>query len=413
MKRLRLFFVISVICALLCVEGQGLAAGTKYTVPVISDFTGAYAELFKSWLPIYKGVLAWWNDNYGKGLGVELEYKAYDGRNDPPTIASMWPGILAECKPIVTLGGGGADVAALQQRLQQDKVPVFYGTAAYGYGWLPNQWIFQARPTYTHEMVAALRWYIQKHPEKRPVKFGFLSAQIPPALDNVKGMVKYIQEKLEPEGACKYVGAEYVDINPVDVSNQVKKLIDAKADMISGPATTGMAAAYIRACELHGVNIPTLMAPHQTIYPFARAMKTYKPFEGHFVVAAHASVTDKSSDAYRFFKLLMEKYGLKEDQWNPYSMMALPQAVLAVRAVEHAAKKVGAANLTGQAVYDAMFTQPFTYDELMGLLPAQFFTKEAPFSLKDLKVMIETVKDGQYVLATPEWVPVPNDVTKW
>jgi branched-chain amino acid transport system substrate-binding protein len=174
-----------------------------------------------------------------------------------------------------------------------------------------------------------------------------------------------------------------------------------------------MSSAYIRACDLYGVNIPTIGSPHHTIWAFGKASKTYKPFEGHLVVAAHAPVTDKNSKAYEFYKLLVEKYGLKKNSYNPYTMMALNQSILAVRAVEHAVKKVGAANLTGQAVYDAILAEPFTKEELMCTLPTLRFTKEAPFSTGEPKVMIETVKSGEYTLATPEWIPVPTDVEKW
>lgn len=413
MKKSSLFILIAVFSLSILVSGPALAAATKYKVPVISDFTGSWAQLFKSFIPMNNSVFAWWNDTVGKKMSIELELKYYDGRYDSSVIASMWPGILAECKPIIALGGGGADVAALQQRLPRDKVPVFYGAASYGYGWLPDQWLFQVRPTYVQEWLAALTWYIEKHPEKKPLKVAFLSIQIAATLDILKGIEKYTSEVLEPKGLAKIVAKEYTDTNPVDVSSQVKKIIDAKADMVLGIVTPAQASAYIRACQLYDVNIPTIASPHHTIWSFAQAMKTYKPFEGHLVVAAHASVTDKTSKAYKFFQLLTEKYGLDKNLWNPYTMMALNQSLLAVRAVEHAAKKVGAANLTGQAVYDAMFAGPFTHEELMDTLPTLEFTKEAPFCNKNLKVMIETVKDGEYVLATPEWIPVPADVKKW
>ena len=413
MKKTLLFTVIAIMTVSVLVGGHAFAGVTKYKVPVISDFTGSWAQLFKAWIPMHKAVFAWWNDTSGKKMGIELELKHYDGRYDSSVIASMWPGILSECKPIIALGGGGADVTALQQRLPKDKVPVIYGTAAYGYGWLPDQWLFMVRPLYVQEWLAALIWYIEKHPEKKPLKVAFLSIQIAAALDIVNGIEKYTAEVLEPKGLAKIVAKEFTDTNPVDVSSQVKKIIDAKADMVLGVVTTAQSSAYIRACELYGVNIPTVGSPHHTIWSFAQAMKTYKPFEGHLVVAAHASVTDKTSKAYKFFQLLTEKYGLDKNLWNPFTMMALNQSILAVRAVEHAAKKVGAANVTGQAVYDAMFAGPFTLEELMGTLPTLQFTKEAPFCNKDLKVMIETVKNGEYVLATPEWTPVPTDVKKW
>ena len=158
MKKGLLFIVVSVFVLSFVIGGQALADVKKYKVPVISDFSGPWAQLFKVWVPMQKAVFAWWNDTEGKKLGVELELKHYDGRYDSSVIASMWPGILSETSPIIALGGGGADVAALQQRLPKDKVPVIYGTASYGYGWIPDQWIFQARPLYVQEWVAAMLW---------------------------------------------------------------------------------------------------------------------------------------------------------------------------------------------------------------------------------------------------------------
>lgn len=412
MKKKALFIFI-VLAALLLGGNQVWAKVREYKVPVISDFSGSWAQLFKAWIPMQKAVFAWWNDTEGKKLGVQLELKHYDGRYDSSVIASMWPGILAECKPIIALGGGGADVAALQQRLPSDKVPVIYGTATYGYGWRPNQWLFQVRPLYVQEWLAAMMWYAEQHPEKRPLRVAFLSCQIAAALDLVKGVDKYVSDVLEPKGVATVVAKEYTDTNPVDTSSQVKKIVDAKADLVLGVVTPAMSSAYIRACDLYGVNIPTIGSPHHTIWAFGKAMKTYKPFEGHLVVAAHAPVTDKNCKAYDFYNLLVEKYGLKKDSYNPYTMMALNQSILAVRAVEHAVKKVGAANLTGQAVYDAILSEPFTEEELMCTLPTLQFTKEAPFSTGELKVMIETVKNGEYTLAAPEWIPVPTGVEKW
>ncbi|MBU2548297.1 MAG: ABC transporter substrate-binding protein [Proteobacteria bacterium] len=415
MKKIGLLLLAVVFVLSFPVYGAAAEEVVTYKVPVISDFTGGYAELFKAWVPVQKAVFGYWNDTTGKELGVKLELKHYDGRYDPTVIASLWPGALADCKPVIIgLGGGGADVAALQQRLPQDEVPMIYGTAAYGYGWIPDQWLFQVRPTYLHEFAAALRWYIDKHPEKRPVRFGVIGINIQASLDLVKGIQKYVKDNLEPKGLCVISDVKFSELNPVDMSSQVKAMIDSKTDIVAGPATTAMAIAYMRACQTYGVNIPTIASPHHTIWPYAKAMKTYEPFTGHLVAAGHVSITDKNSATYKWFKEdLMGKYKLPEALWNVYSMMALNQSILAVRAVEHAAKKVGAKNLTGRAVYEALLADPFTTEELMGSLPSLKFTKDAPFSLYDPKVMLETVKDGQYVLADPNWVLVPKDVEKW
>jgi len=401
------------VVALSIATGTSVAtAETEYKVPGLLDFSGPFADLGKH-LIARGAVRKWWNDNDGKKLGVKLSLKEYDTRYDGTVVASMWPGILAETKPIIALGLGGADLNALQQRLAKDKVPIIYAPPGYGFGWQPNQWVFNARATYVHEWTAALAWYAAQNPQKRPLKVAFLSTQASPAfVDIVKGIDKYIKTVLEPKGAATVVITEWVEIQPVDLSSQVKKIIDAKADIIIGTANTTLAAATMRAMQLHGVNIPTLASPWHTIWPLAQAMKSYAPWEGHMVVTGIASTTEKNSKAWQFYQVLAKGYGLPAE-WNPLNLLGISQALLAVRAVEHAARKVGADKLTGTAIYEALTTDSFTEDELMGILPTVKYSKEAPFPLHEGKVKVEWVKDGKYQLATPNWLAIPSDVTKW
>lgn len=399
--------------ALLIAAGAGSAAAqVEYRVPGLVDFSGPYADLTKHLLA-RDAVIKWWNDHDGKKLGVKLTVKNYDTRYDGTVVASMWPGIVTEMKPIIGLGLGGADQAALQQRLPNDKVPMIYAPPGYGFGWLPNQWVFNARATYVHEWVTALAWYAAQNPQKRPLKVAFLSTQASPAyVDFVKGVDKYIKTVLEPKGIATVVATEWVEIQPVDVSSPMKKIIDAKADLIIGTGNTTMAAAALRAMQLHGVNIPTLAAPWHTVWPLAQAMKSYVPWEGHMTVTGVVSSTDKTGKAWPFYQELAKNYGLPAE-WNPMNLLGISQGLLAVRAVEHAAKKVGADKLTGAAVYDALTTSTFTEDELMGVLPTLKFNKDAPFPTENTKVKVEWVKDGKYQLATPNWLTIPSDVAKW
>lgn len=399
--------------ALLIAAGaDSAAAQVEYRVPGLVDFSGPYADLTKHLLA-RDAVIKWWNDHDGKKLGVKLTVKNYDTRYDGTVVASMWPGIVTEMKPIIGLGLGGADQAALQQRLPNDKVPMIYAPPGYGFGWLPNQWVFNARATYVHEWVTALAWYAAQNPQKRPLKVAFLSTQASPAyVDFVKGVDKYIKTVLEPKGIATVVATEWVEIQPVDVSSPMKKIIDAKADLIIGTGNTTMAAAALRAMQLYGVNIPTLAAPWHTVWPLAQAMKSYVPWEGHMTVTGVVSSTDKTGKAWLFYQELAKNYGLPAE-WNPMNLLGISQGLLAVRAVEHAAKKVGADKLTGTAVYDALTTGTFTEDELMGVLPTLKFNKDAPFPTENTKVKVEWVKDGKYQLATPNWLTIPSDVAKW
>jgi branched-chain amino acid transport system substrate-binding protein len=397
--------------ALACAAGTA-SAQVEYKVPALADFSGPYADLTKH-LVARDAVLKWWSDNDGKKLGVKLSVKEYDTRYDGTVVASMWPGILSEMKPVIAMGLGGVDLNALQQRLHNDKVPVIYPTPGYGFGWLPNQWVFNPRATYVHEWVTGLIWYAEQNPQKKPIKVAFLSTQASPAfVDFVKGIDTYIKTVLEPKGIAKVVATEWVDMQPVDVSSQMKKIIDAKADVIIGTGNTTMAAAAQRALQLHGANIPTIAATWHTVWPLAQAMKSYAPWEGHMVVTGISPTAEKSGKAWEYYQKLAKDYGLPAE-WNPLNMLGIGQGLLTVRAVEHAVRRVGADKVTGQAVYDTLLSDTFTEDELMGVLPTMKFSKEAPFPLQGGKVKIEWVKDGKYQIATPNWLPIPSDIQKW
>jgi branched-chain amino acid transport system substrate-binding protein len=403
-------FIAAALAAFMAAAGP-VAAQVEYKIPGIVDNSGPFADLTKH-LIARDAVFKWWNDNEGKKLGITLTVKNYDTRYDGTVVASLWPGILSENKPVLAMGLGGADVAALQQRLPRDKVPVLYAPPGYGYSWQPDQWLFNVRPSYTHEFAAGLLWFIEQNQAKKPIKVAFLSTQASPAfVDIVNGLTKYIKTVLEPKGLATVVATEWVDIQPVDVASPMKKIIDAKADVIMGTVNTTLAAAAIRAEQLHGVSIPTIASPWHTIWPLAQAMKSYAPWEGHMVVTGIAPTTDKSGKPWEFYQMLSKQYGLPAE-WNPLNVLGLSQGIVAVRAIEHTAKRVGADKITGEAVYETLQTHKFTDDELMGLLAGVSFSRDAPFLLSG-KVKIETVKDGKYVLATPVWRPVPEDVTKW
>ncbi len=108
----------------LAVPGAALAQ-TTYGVALLSDYSGPYADIMPMLGKSREAVLDWWNAEVGAKLGVKLNYKNFDTRYDAAQTASLWPGIKSEMKPIVVLGLGGPDVAALGQRLPDDGVPLF------------------------------------------------------------------------------------------------------------------------------------------------------------------------------------------------------------------------------------------------------------------------------------------------
>ena len=136
------------------------------------------------------------------------------------------------------------------------------------------------------------------------------------------------------------------------------------------------------------------------------ASKDINLLEGHYDSGAVDPAIDPNVPGAKIYAEYCQKLGL-ENKWSIVAVQAAIMNLLTLRAVERAAEMVGPDNITGEAVYNAMYAKPFTQEDLLGLVSTLTFTKEAPFSTKDLKVKATTVKDGKQVLVSDEWIAVP------
>src|SRR5690606_14948229 len=129
-----------------------------------------------------------------------------------------------------------------------------------------------------------------------------------------------------------------------------------------------------------------------------RAIGDIKQMEGDFEVYAMAAPTDEKTPGREFFEMLRDKYNLKA-QWTVSAVQGLGQSVIAMRAIEAAAKKVGADKITGEAVHEALLSTQFPSDETFRTLGDIKFSNEGPFPTEGLVASIVTIKDGKYVAA--------------
>ena len=129
--------------------------------------------------------------------------------------------------------------------------------------------------------------------------------------------------------------------------------------------------------------------------------------EGHYDSGAVDPAIDLNVPGAKIYAEYCKKLGMK-NTWSLVAVQASIMEILTLRAVERAAEMVGPDNITGEAVYNAMYAKPFTEEDLLGLASTLTFTKDAPFSTKDLKVKATTVKDGKHVQVGDEWIDVPE-----
>jgi branched-chain amino acid transport system substrate-binding protein len=395
----------AVAIALGLVLGANARAQTKYGIASLGDYTGPYTAVFPQMNQGREGVIAWWNKEVGAGLGVQITSKTFDTRYDAAQTASLWPGIKAELSPIAILGLGGPDVAALQQRLPEDGVPMVMGTAAYGFGWRADAWAFNARPTYGHEFAAFLEWMAGKL--GRPVRFAMVSSEASPAYaDMAKGATAYAKSSKN----VQLVEVIYTEIQPADLTLQVKRVTGAGADVILIGTNVAQAVATKRALQALGKKVPIMLSAHNGLPVTGKAIGGLDAMEGDFEVAGMALSVDEESQARKFYDRLQKEYGLKAG-WNGFTMIGISQTLLTLRAVELAAKKVGPSKVTGAAVREALLTNKIPTDRLFGTLPDTALSAAANFPVTGSAINVATVKGGKVVSAATSY-PVPV-IQKW
>lgn len=381
---------------------------TRYNVTLLSDFSGPYADIMPILAAGREKVIDWWNATRGAQLGVTLNYKNYETRYDAAQVASLWPGIKSELEPIAVIGLGGPDVAALSERLPEDKIPMFMATAAYGYAWKPDSWIFNPRPTYSHESAGFLYWLRQKRGGDGPIKAAIMASEASPAyVDMVKGLEKYAEEHPDE---IELVEVIYTEVQPTDLTAQMRRVARSGADALIIQTNTSIVVAAKRGLQANGADVPIMMSSHNGLPASGKALGGLEQLEGDYEAYGMAIAADEDTPPRQFYQTLSDSYGLKAP-WNVVTAMGISQGLFAVTVIEHAIEANGPEGLTGEKVREALFAEPITTEETHGFLPTLSFTPEAPFPLKGLQVNVGSVRDGKIVVEATG-AAIPN-VEKW
>ena len=398
---------LAALAGALAAPGAALAQ-TTYGVAMLSDYSGPYADVMPLLGAGREKVVDWWNAEVGAKMGVKLNYKNFDTRYDTAQTASLWPGIKSEMKPIAVIGLGGPDVAALGPRLPDDAVPLFMGTAGYGYAWKPDSWIINPRPTYGHEAAGALKWLKAQRGGAQPLKFAVISSEASPAyVDIARGNEAFA--KANPADV-QLLEVVYTEVQPTDLTTQVRRLVRGGVEAIVIQTNTAAVVATKRALQALNAKVPVITSSHNGLPASGKAAGGLAQMEGDYEVYGMGIASDDDTPAKRFYEKLKAEYKLAAP-WNVLTLMGMAQGLYTVRTIEHAIKRHGAQGLTGTKVRDTLYLDPVTADETFGTLPTLKFSKEAPFPVEGLKVNIATVKGGKYGIAATN-VDVPA-IAKW
>jgi branched-chain amino acid transport system substrate-binding protein len=312
-------------------------------------------------------------------------------------------------KPLVGLSAGGPDTAALQQRLPTDKVVMISGSAANGSGWRPNQWVLTPRPTFVHEIAGFIEWYQKTTTPGRPLKVAMFTTEASPSFaDMAKGVSAYAKAK---PNVVNLVEMVFVDVQPTDVTLQLRRVLNAGAEVILVPTNIQQAVAVKRAMQALGKNVPIVHGLQNSPGMLQKLVGSMAAMEGDYEMHGGVITSDEENDAKKFYDMLVAKHGMKVP-WHAITSLGMTQTLLALRAVEVAAKKHGPDKLTGEHIHAAMLETTFPAKDFFGLTGGDLdFSVEAPFPTRDPRINIGQVVGGKLVTVA-KGVPVPQ-LAKW
>jgi ABC-type branched-subunit amino acid transport system substrate-binding protein len=378
------------------------AKAADYVISASADYSGPFADVMPNAMSGINAVADWWNKEVGEKLGVKVNVKIYDMRYDAAQIARTWPAILSSDQPIIHLGFGSPDLVTLMKRLPNDKVPMLIGTAMVGLVWMPDGWHYSIRPTYSHEFAGLLAHLQEEKGEKLVI--GPISTQNQAGfVDQVNGVRKLAE--MYPD-RFEVMETQLAETSPVSLTANVRTLAAGNPDVLLVGGTTAQVIATAKAQGELGVKIPIIASTHNGLTEVAKGIDL-KELEGSFSAFSFAAPERPDLPIQKVYE-----DNRKEGQWGLITAQSAAQALLALRVLEKAVEKVGADNVTGEAMRAALLENTFTEEELLGALPTLDFDETAPFPVGDIKATAEVVRDGKIVPLGDDWMTVPA-LDKW
>jgi branched-chain amino acid transport system substrate-binding protein len=203
----------------------------------------------------------------------------------------------------------------------------------------------------------------------------------------------------------------YIEPQPADVTLQLRRVLNAGAELILVPTNIQQAVAVKRAMQALGKNVPIALSVQNSPAMLQKLMGSMAALEGDYEVHSGVIATEENTEAKKFYDMLVAKYGLRAP-WHPLTTIGMSQSIVLVRAVEAAAKKYGGDKLTGELIYKTLIETQFPAKDFYGFTGGDInFSIEAPFPTKDPRVNIGQVVGGK-LTTVAKGVPVPK-LVKW
>jgi branched-chain amino acid transport system substrate-binding protein len=403
-KVLGILLVFFFLLGILWVSPSLAQAPTKVRIFFLGNMTGSYAATetpaFHGWVTTWK----WLNKNqYIPGVEVVADWG--DAGSDVSKAMSLYKTAMSGAtKPVCFQSMNSAQEIALRPWFERDQIPDVTPGGAPGTLWPPS-YIFSYIVPYVNQVGAYVDYAKKSWKQSRKPKFGFLT------WDNAFGrcivtddVINYIKSQ-----GFEYVGAEFFPGAVTEVTTQLLALKNRGADFVYTNTLSAQYAVVLRDFASLGLKMSQMqMGACVWVDPRRTADIAGEAAEGFLQMQNFEppSVWSKMPQVMNAFKFGNHPETEFTSEW----MSCWIQAHITAEAIKIAAKEVGAKNITGKAIYDALAK---VKTDCEGVAKIQY-SKDIHWA-QTLKIFRVTTKkvgktkfDSVYAEAATDWFAPPN-----
>jgi len=294
---------------------------------------------------------------------------------------------------------------ALKKTVEVDKIPIVEGGCSNEIV-IPPGWVFYYGSPYPCEAGAFVNWFKTQWKENRAPRFAALTWDIP------YGRAWITDESLAYIKAQGFeiVGQEFIPAVPADTTPQLLRIREAKADVCFGAMYPSALAVVLKDANKLGM-IGTFTWGGVYAVNLAELVDYVGPLANGCTITSTDILPEMWPEKAPLIQEVWDKSGVKLTPAAKYGFAnPLERVVIGMGAIKAAVEKVGAKNVDGQAVYNALI-QMRNFDP---------WGAGAPISFSETKrygqdtVFIGQVKDEKLIILdtarVPDLLPGGKDV---
>jgi branched-chain amino acid transport system substrate-binding protein len=202
-------------------------------------------------------------------------------------------------------------------------------------------------------------WFMEQWQEERPPRFAFVTWDLPCGRDWITDEeIAYVKSK-----GMEYVGEEFIPASPIDTTTTLLRLKDKGVDVCSGFMYASAISVVLKDAERIDFHPMWFFGPGTDLIELASYVG---PLANNVCACCSTYPMRYWEDKYPAMVETLKNKGRGEEYYQDSYAWGWSTWTIAMEGVRRAVEQAGAESVTGEDVYNAMFTIK-EFDPIVGI----------------------------------------------